>query len=480
MPSAAPTSVRLRVAAVSALAALVMYVDRSCFQVVTPKLRDRLGFTEVFGDWFLGPMFFWPYALAQIPCGTLSDRFGARRMMTIYVAVWSLCLIGVAVSSEIWALALFRIAFGIAQAGAYPTAVGAVKLWFPFTARATASSSISLGGRIGGSLAGPITLALIAFAGARLGASGLSTDQAALSIYAVVGCAVALAYFVFVRDRPELHPRVNSAERALIDDAESSALTDDRSNRTDDAVERTSSETPARNNDEVGLLDIALNPTVALAATTQFCVNIGWAFLIQKFSLLLAERHGVPAERQGLLLMAPLLIGCVGMLLGGPIVDALTRRFGRRLGRSLPIVVTQLIAAGCYVACSTLRDPWMVAATLGLMAFAVDVSNPPIWAICQDVGGKRTGAVFGFINMCGNFGAGLSPVLLMSVKRTLEARSLAAAGDLSDDRWRATAIEAGWTGVFFVAAGFFIVSAVAGWCIDSRRTVEPTQRRLTA
>ena len=43
-----------------------------------------------------------------------------------------------------------------------------------------------------------------------------------------------------------------------------------------------------------------------------------------------------------------------------------------------------------------------------MVSMMTDVGNPSIWAFMQDVGGRNTGAIFGWANMWGNFGAAAS------------------------------------------------------------------------
>jgi ACS family glucarate transporter-like MFS transporter len=107
-----------------------------------------------------------------------------------------------------------------------------------------------------------------------------------------------------------------------------------------------------------------------------------------------------------------------------------------------------LVAGAAYLACLWVQDRWLVMGLLALMAVAVDVGMPAIWAFSQDVGGRHTGAVLGWGNMFGNLGAGLSPLLLGRVK----------------EHW-------GWDGVFLTCAGCFAVAAAAALNLDATRPV---------
>ena len=94
--------------------------------------------------------FFWTYSLGQVPAGWLSDRFGPRLMLGIYLAVWSLFTGLLGLAHGMVALVALRLGCGLFEAGAYPTAAGIVRNWMPFERRGLASGIVSIGGRFGG------------------------------------------------------------------------------------------------------------------------------------------------------------------------------------------------------------------------------------------------------------------------------------------------------------------------------------------
>jgi MFS family permease len=155
--------VRYLVVAMTAASSFLLYLDRICISTAQPLIQEDLGLTSKQSGWMLSA-FFWTYALAQVPSGFLGDRFGARRMLTLYILFWSLFsgLTGLAGSLAI--LLLFRFGCGLAQAGAYPTAGSLLSKWVTFQVRGFASSLVAWGGRIGG-VAAPIltTILIVAF-----------------------------------------------------------------------------------------------------------------------------------------------------------------------------------------------------------------------------------------------------------------------------------------------------------------------------
>ena len=155
-----PTRVRYWVVIAAMLMSVLLYLDRFCVSFAEPYIRQDLGLSS-FQMGFFFSAFFLSYALMQVPSGWLSDRYGARIMLVLYILAWSLFsgLIGAATGFAM--LLAMRALCGVGQAGAYPTSASIVSKWVPFSARGTASSLISLGGRFGGAIAPALTAFLI-------------------------------------------------------------------------------------------------------------------------------------------------------------------------------------------------------------------------------------------------------------------------------------------------------------------------------
>lgn len=521
--SAKPTSLLpYAVVGVTALASILLYLDRVCISFTEVYVREDLGINAERMGWILGAFFF-TYALAQVPSGWLSDRFGPRLMLTVYILVWSLFTALTGLTVGFLTLLAARLAFGVAQAGAYPTAAVILGRWISPTGRGQASSVVALGGRIGGATA-PLLTAVLLTAFAPTGSSSLMPGdllapnellkilrQEGDTVQADLGRRVLaqLPTSASEGDPDALREGLNEAltHPGLLEGLNWSAVNLSREARALLAIppeDRTPEQTERLNRlaletvfpdtirqiqgrawrevmwlyGGVGLLVAALfwlvvrdRPTTAadvpivregipwrvlvrsrsmfLSGLMQFGINIGWVFLITLLPRYLVEAYRVPIEERGMMATVPLLAGCVGMLLGGRLTDVLTRSLGRRWGRALPIGLTQFVCAAACLACPLLPGAWSVVAALAVMAMAVDLGVPAIWAFVQDVGGRHTGAALGWGNMWGNFGAALSPVLLSQVQGI-----------------------GGWTAVFATCAAFFAVAATAGLFIDAGRPLE--------
>ncbi len=156
----APTRVRYGVAAVLTVMACLLYLDRFAVGIASEYIREDLRMTQTQMSWFISA-FFWSYALSQVPAGWLSDRFGQRLMLTVYILAWSAFTGLLGLAASVWLVLHLRLYLGAAQAGAFPVCGGLIRNWFPISQRGTASSIIALGGRGGLALAPILTAWLI-------------------------------------------------------------------------------------------------------------------------------------------------------------------------------------------------------------------------------------------------------------------------------------------------------------------------------
>jgi MFS transporter, ACS family, glucarate transporter len=151
-PNPRPTRVRYLVLALTTMVAVLLYVDRICLSFLARYVQEDLSISQTEMGFVLSS-FFITYALGQLPAGWFSDRFGARLMLGLYLAVWSLFTGLLGLAHSILILVALRLGCGLFEAGGYPAAAGIVRNWMPFNRRGLASGIVSVGGRLGGAVA---------------------------------------------------------------------------------------------------------------------------------------------------------------------------------------------------------------------------------------------------------------------------------------------------------------------------------------
>jgi len=419
------TQKRHQVIGVTTLVAILLHLDRICIAEIAKldSFKEELGLSPTETGAMLSAFFIF-YALGQVPAGWLSDRFGARKMLPVYIILWSVCTMLTGLATGFIMLIIARMIFGIAQAGCYPTAGSLIRRWTPLPSRGTASSIVSFGGRLGGAIAPLLTAWLLKdYLGWRW----------VLVLYGISGLLVALLFWKVFRESPREHPGCNEEECDLIEmgDVESGSA-------------KASAFPP------VHLL--MKSGTMWLMCILQFGINIGWVFLVTWLPTYLKDVKEVDPKIGGLMSTIVLFAGIVGMLLGGRLTDLATRRWGIRWGRSLPIAACYAVALISYLCCLKLESAWAFIAAASVVAFATDMSVPAIWAYMQDVGGKNTAAVFGWGNMWGNLGAGTTPFLVPVVLEKWDTN-----GD--------------WHEAFLLFSAGYLIAMVAALGINANRKI---------
>ncbi|WP_157368568.1 MFS transporter [Zavarzinella formosa] len=431
-PAAKPTNVRFLIVIVTSLTAIFMYVDRGCIAQLKGVIGKDLDISDQGMDWIMSA-FFWSYALAQVPSGFVGSRFGMRKTLAIMLFSWSVCTAVCGLATGFAAMFASRLAVGVTEAGAYPSAAAIVKGWFPISARGRANSFVALGGRLGFVLSQILTpwIAGYPFFGWR----------GALILYGILGMFWAFVFWWLVRDKAKLHPWSNQAE---VDYA-----------GTVPVASQTSETWP--------VMALLSSRNMWFFGLTQFGSNVGWAFLITNLPAMLENylECDNPSDRGWIAAMPP-AASCLGMFLGGFVGDWCVRRFGLLWGRRLPISLMLILAALAYLTCIMITSPmmaesrsmiriqdaWLMGIVLACMAICQDIGIPSVWAFSQDVGGKHVGATLGFGNMIGNLGAAASPLLLGFVQRNY-----------------------GYNNMFLMCAGFFLLASFCALNLNATKPV---------
>jgi MFS family permease len=430
------TGARYKVLAFSVAMAVLLYLDRFALNVVQPVVMEELGMSLTEMGWVTSA-FFWAYALAQVPAGTLGDRWGGRLALTLFVTTWSIAFGLQAMATGFWMFIIFRVLQGIAQAGAYATTAGFLKNWIEPSWRGRANSAVSMGGRAGGVITNFGTPLLMAALATFLIRYSL-TDSAEpkpwrwiFLFYAALGLIWAGIFWWWFRDRPEQHRGVNEAELAAI-----------QAGRLKDESLQADAPVPP-------WWVVMRSKNMWLLSTIMFCVNIGWIFLATSQTTYLKEVYGSSLVKAGSFTAFTALGGMAGCIAGGFATDWLMRTMGEVWGRRLPGLVSCGGAASMYLLALVLDTPESVVIAFASVYFWNDFLLGSLWSTVQDVGGRNSGAMFGFINMSGNLGAAIFPPVI---------------GMLVANK--------NWNGVFIVSAAAFMIAFVL-WCFVDPRVKLP-------
>jgi MFS family permease len=136
-----------------------------------------------------------------------------------------------------------------------------------------------------------------------------------------------------------------------------------------------------------------------------------WIFLSWLPSYLIEFRH-FTLLKVGLFASLPLFAGVVGDTVGGVATDWLLKRTGSaKIGRRA-VAITGLLGCAVFIVPAALtEDAYVAVYCLTASLFFLEFTIGPSWAVPMDTGGKYSGTVSGMMNMAGNFGGAISPIV---------------------------------------------------------------------
>ena len=365
---------------------LITYLDRVNISTAAPVISKEFGFDKItMGAIFSA--FVWSYAIFQVPGGWLGDRFGPRRVLTVIVTYWSAMTAATAMAASGLSFIVIRFLFGIGEAGAFPGATRAMQLWYPREERGFVQGITHSASRAGAALAPPIVVFFMTSFG----------WQSVFYFCGAVGLVWALWWAIAYRNLPEEHAQVSRAELEHIRGV------DDHGNVKQANIERTA-KVPW------GTLLRSPNMWAIMCAyfTYVYCL---WIFLSWLPSYLVEFRH-FTLLKVGIFASLPLWAGVVGDTVGGLATDWLLKISGNtKLARRLVAIVGMLGCAVCIVPAALTEDAYTAVYCLTGALFFLECTIGPSWAVPMDVGGKYSGTVSGMMNMAGNIGGALSPLV---------------------------------------------------------------------
>lgn len=106
-----------------------------------------------------------------------------------------------------------------------------------------------------------------------------------------------------------------------------------------------------------------------------------------------------------MLAAVPLLGGALGNWVGGWLVDRLYGGGTWRRSRQMPAILGFLFAGVGLLGTLAFDHLGLTVAFLTIAIFGADMTLPPSWAFCIDIGGSNAGVVSGTMNMAGNLGS---------------------------------------------------------------------------
>jgi MFS family permease len=324
-----------------------------------------------------------------------------------------------AMASGFASLVATRFLFGVGEAGAWPSVARAFSRWIPRTERGTAQGILFCGAHVAGGVTPMLVLAMVPFMDWRT----------VFMVFGLLGVMWALAWHRWFRDEPADHPGVNAEELSRI------------------AADRA----PACDH-QMGWAywkRLLGHRNMLPLCLMYFPNSFAFYFCITWLPTYLKEKHDFDALSLGFFAGLPLLLSVLGDLFGGITTDAMTRRFGLRIGRSGVGAVAYVLAGVAMIMAGFVTHPILAALLIALALGASMFTLGASWSTCLDIGGGHAGVVSAAMNTSGQIGSVLSPLLVAFLL-----------GQLGD-----------WNAPLLVMGGLFIAGAVCWGFIDPNKRI---------
>jgi MFS transporter, ACS family, glucarate transporter len=413
MDALEPTRARHKVIIFGVFLAAIQYIDRICISKAAPLISKDLHLSSQDMSYIFSA-FTVAYALFEIPTGWMGDKFGTRKTLVRVVLWWSFFTMATGWMWNKASMFVCRFLFGAGEAGCFPNLTRAFSTWLQPSEKVRAQAILWMFARLGGAVTPLLVTILLR----------QMSWKTAFFLFGWLGVIWAIFFWRWFRDDPKEHPQVNQAERALL--------------ANNPAVAR---------HDPVPWGRFLASATPWLLWLQYACFSYCWYFYVTWLNTFLDKKYpGVSEIHRAMLAGVPLFCGAFGNLASSIILPRLQKWSGTVLRTRRILGVAGLGAAAlCFLIPSrAIENPVLVMMAMGAASFFGDLTMPCSWGTCMDVGGKFAGTFSGSMNMMGNLGGALSPVVFDAISKT----------------------KGGWALAFDVSAGVYFLAALCWLFID--------------
>jgi len=363
---------------------IINYFDRISVLIFLPYIQRDLNLTPVEVGW-LGSIFFFGYAIAQLSSGFLSDKIGPKKTMNIAIWVFTAVTFLTGFVKIFWQFIILRLGLALGEGHHYVPAVRTIANWFPRNEKGRANGYFTTTWAIGPALIPIIVTWLSAdvFDGAW---------RPVFFVLAIPGLMGVFLLYRYMADSPGQILQKGKMTREEYD-LITSSVGEER-----DAREKTYST-------KIFTTDIQYY----LFTFNFFILLMIYWGMTTWISTFLVKQHGMDIKTMGFFAAMPYIVAGFAMWLGGFLADKVFQ------GRMK--IITMIGFLGCIPVLFFLGrvpkgEPGLLLLGLALGGFFI---NFP-WGVMQAFPSMRypkevVGRAMGFTNGVGQFGSFISPLI---------------------------------------------------------------------
>ncbi|HLZ67845.1 MAG TPA: MFS transporter [Aliidongia sp.] len=354
----------------------ITYVDRVNVSTAATAFKTELGLsnTEV---GFVFSAFAYPYLLFQVAGGWVSDRFGARRTLTVCAFIWAAATIATGFAGGLISLVVARFFLGFGEGATFPTATRAMANWTAPSDRGWAQGITHAFSRLGNTITPPLVALLIS----------LTDWRGSFFVLGAVSFLWIVVWMIYFRDDPRSHPAITQAELDRLPPYGA----------------------------EKRMPKVPWGPLVARMAPVTivyFCYGWTlWLFLSWIPSYFL-HNYNMKLSSSALFAASVFAAGVLGDSMGGWFSDRLLRRTGSVTRARRDMVVLGMLGALCsLMPMLFIHDLTVSVVCLASGFFFAELTIGPMWAIPMDIAPEYSGTASGIMNTGSALAAIVSPVI---------------------------------------------------------------------
>lgn len=356
---------------------MVSYLDRMVMSTAIPYIAKDFNLTTAEMGVVMSA-FFAGYALCQIPGGILSDKFGARKVLTFAIIWWSIFTFVTGLAGSLVGLIIIRLLFGIGE-GLGPSATWkTLAVWTPASKRGKANSIMLSTNSLGPAIAPLVVVAVMA-------AWGWHT---VFFVLAIPGLLVAAWVWFGLPDNPADKKGITAEELRELEEDHATGSAGDQS--------------------KLSFLQVVATPAVWKSFLLLFCGNTAvWGYMAWLPTYLVKNR-GMNMGEMGIAASLPFFAGFIGAIITGYLIDGKLKN--HRI--SYVVVVQLLMALFLYLMYNTTSPTLLMTFNIitGFFCFccmAVTFSMP-MMILPKEIVGRA----MGIVNTGGQLAAFTAPIVM--------------------------------------------------------------------
>jgi sugar phosphate permease len=340
---------------------LLLYMDRVNLSVAAAAIKAEFHLSSTqLGLAFAA--FGYGYASFQIIGGWIGDKIGPRRTLGFFLVMWGCVAIAIGFVDSLATLIIARIALGIAEGTALPTATRALAAWLPAERRGIGQGIVQGCSRFGTAIAAPIIAGIIILFG---------TWRGSFWILGSAGLLWAVSWVWFYRD-----PRGIDTKAKHVTPGTNRAIKAE------------------------GAPWGPLFKRMAPAMGVWFCQ--GWTFwmFLSWIPLFLLTQYKVDLKTSAIFTAGIFFSGIAGDVVGGVATDKILRKTGNIVKARRDIVMLAFAGTAAFVApvIFVRHNVDIVAFCLCGALFFLELMTGPMWSVPMDIAPAHAGTAAGLMN----------------------------------------------------------------------------------